>query len=166
MVERLHLNCWTRKQLPLQFPQIQISVLSDAIFVHRIRDIDPKIRKEAINSLCTWICALPAHFEKKILILSSALSDEGAVVREAVLEALVEIFTSPECHSTLRVFLSLGNNVDLNKIIDFCLYDLAERIEMLPLRLVQAVVCEVKIFAFKGEFEKLKMLVFHLSVFV
>ena len=56
--------------------------------------------------------------------------------------------------------------MDLNKIIDFCLYDLVERIEMLSLRLVQVLMCEVKVFALKGEFEKLKMLVFHSSVFI
>ena len=56
--------------------------------------------------------------------------------------------------------------MDLNKIFDFCLYALVERIEMLSHRLVQVVVCEVRIFALKGEFEKLKILLFHLSVFV
>lgn len=144
----------------IEFAQIQITALLDAVFVHRIRDIDPKIRKEAINSLSTWICTLPVQFGEQISLLSFSLADERALVREAALEALIEISAVPESHATLREFVLTGNNK--TKIIDLCLYDLAERVKVLSLNFVKVVVCDLKMFALEGgEFDTLKMLAFH-----
>jgi hypothetical protein len=146
----------------MQINAMQINALLDAVFVHRIRDIDQKIRKEAINSLSSWICTLPAHFGEQISLLSASLADERPVVREATLEALISISAVPEAHSTLRAFMLTANNK--SRIIELGLYDLAERVKVLSLNFIQIVVCDLKMLNLEtSELDKLKMLAFHLN---
>ena len=45
-----------------------IQQLFDAIYVHRYRDVDPKIRVDCASALGNWICTLPDHFFEGIYL--------------------------------------------------------------------------------------------------
>ncbi|KAL2212209.1 STAG-domain-containing protein [Sarocladium strictum] len=66
----------------------------DVIFVHRYRDIEPKIRAECVEALGHWIWTLPTVFLEPgyLRYLGWMLSDTNAVVRQEVLRQLHKLF--------------------------------------------------------------------------
>jgi len=64
--------------------------LFDIVFVHRYRDIDPKIRAECIEALGTWICILPTVYmsPEYLRYLGWLLSDVAVTTRHEVLRQL------------------------------------------------------------------------------
>jgi cohesin complex subunit SA-1/2 len=66
----------------------------DTVFVHRYRDIDPKIRTECVDALGVWILALPSVFMQPeyLRYLGWMLSDVFAATRQEVLKQLGRIF--------------------------------------------------------------------------
>ncbi|KAH7033225.1 putative nuclear protein SA-1 [Microdochium trichocladiopsis] len=64
--------------------------LFDIVFVHRYRDIDPKIRAECIEALGTWICTLPTVYmsPEYLRYLGWLLSDVSVTTRQEVLKQL------------------------------------------------------------------------------
>ncbi|KXJ93068.1 hypothetical protein Micbo1qcDRAFT_146110 [Microdochium bolleyi] len=64
--------------------------LFDIVFVHRYRDIDPKIRAECIEALGTWICTLPTVYmsPEYLRYLGWLLSDVAVTTRQEVLKQL------------------------------------------------------------------------------
>ena len=66
----------------------------ETIFVHRYRDIDPKIRVECVDALGVWIWNLPKVFMEPnyLRYLGWMLSDANALVRQEVLKQLGKVF--------------------------------------------------------------------------
>jgi cohesin complex subunit SA-1/2 len=66
----------------------------DVIFVHRYRDIEPKIRAECVEALGHWIWTLPTVFLEPgyLRYLGWMLSDTNAIVRQEVLRQLHKLF--------------------------------------------------------------------------
>ncbi|KAL2148780.1 hypothetical protein VTH82DRAFT_1927 [Thermothelomyces myriococcoides] len=76
-----------------QICQDQITDFFETVFVHRYRDIDPKIRTECVEALGTWIWLLPTFFEKPeyLRYLGWMLSDITPQTRQEVLKQLARI---------------------------------------------------------------------------
>lgn len=66
----------------------------DVVFVHRYRDIDPRIRTECVEALGSWIWVLPTVFMEPeyLRYLGWLLSDVVASTRQEVLKQLLRVF--------------------------------------------------------------------------
>lgn len=66
----------------------------DTTFIHRYRDIDPRIRTECVEALGSWIIGLPTVFMQPeyLRYLGWMLSDTVASTRQEVLRQLARIF--------------------------------------------------------------------------
>lgn len=66
----------------------------DTVFVHRYRDVDPRVRTECIEALGTWIWLLPTVFMEPgyLRYLGWMLSDTNAPTRHEVLKQLLRVF--------------------------------------------------------------------------
>lgn len=66
----------------------------DTVFVHRYRDIDPKIRTECVEALGNWIWSLQTVFMEPgyLRYLGWMLSDTNAGTRQEVLKQLGRVF--------------------------------------------------------------------------
>ncbi|KAI0157661.1 hypothetical protein GGR57DRAFT_460570 [Xylariaceae sp. FL1272] len=73
-----------------EFVDSQVKDLFNIIFVHRYRDIDPKIRAECIEALGTWVCTLPTVYmaPEYLRYLGWLLSDVNVTTRLEVLKQL------------------------------------------------------------------------------
>lgn len=78
----------------------------DVVFVHRYRDVDPKIRKECVSSLGYWILTYRQMFleGQYLRYLGWVLSDTSAQTREQVIEQLIKMFKDRNNHPALRAF--------------------------------------------------------------
>ncbi|KAH9904848.1 STAG-domain-containing protein [Xylariomycetidae sp. FL2044] len=65
----------------------------DVVFVHRYRDIDPKIRAECVEALGTWVCTLPTVYmsPEYLRYLGWLLSDVSVTTRQEVLKQLARV---------------------------------------------------------------------------
>ncbi|KAJ4250521.1 cohesin complex subunit [Fusarium torreyae] len=66
----------------------------DTVFVHRYRDVDPRIRTECVEALGNWIISLPTIFLEPgyLRYLGWMLSDTNAPARHEVLKQLTKVF--------------------------------------------------------------------------
>ena len=80
--------------------------LLDAVFVHRYRDVDPKIRLECVTALGNWIVTLPdVYFDGLHLrYLGWVLSDPSAPTRAEVIKQLGKLFKNKDNAPRLRTF--------------------------------------------------------------
>ncbi|KAI9828797.1 MAG: hypothetical protein M1832_001902 [Thelocarpon impressellum] len=78
----------------------------DTVFVHRYRDVDPKIRADCVQAIGHWIITLPdVFFEGKYLrYLGWVLSDVSAPTRLEVIKQLQRLFKSKDNVGGLRTF--------------------------------------------------------------
>ncbi|SLM38343.1 Stromalin conservative domain [Lasallia pustulata] len=80
--------------------------LFDAVFVHRYRDVDSKVRVDCVTALGTWITTLPdIFFEGQYLrYLGWVLSDTSAPTRAEVIKQLSKLFKHKDNVGRLRAF--------------------------------------------------------------
>lgn len=78
----------------------------DTVFVHRYRDVDPRIRAECVQALGHWILTLPdVFFEGKYLrYLGWILSDTSAPTRLEVIRQLQRLFKKTTNIAGLHTF--------------------------------------------------------------
>ena len=78
----------------------------DTVFVHRYRDVEPKIRADCTEALGTWISTCPdLFFEGSYLrYLGWLLSDHNAQVRTEVIRQLINLYQDSENLGRLRAF--------------------------------------------------------------
>jgi len=78
----------------------------DTVFVHRYRDVDPKIRADCVAALGNWIIVLPdVFFEGQYLrYLGWVLSDISAPTRGEVIKQLQKLFKNKDNIGGLRTF--------------------------------------------------------------
>ena len=80
--------------------------LFDAVFIHRYRDVDPKIRHECVTALGNWITTLPdVYFDGMHLrYLGWVLSDISTPTRAEVVKQLGKLFKNKDNAPRLRTF--------------------------------------------------------------
>ncbi|KAI1075874.1 STAG-domain-containing protein [Whalleya microplaca] len=73
-----------------EFIDGKVKDLFDIVFVHRYRDIDPKIRAECVEALGNWVCTLPTVYmaPEYLRYLGWLLSDVATSTRLEVLKQL------------------------------------------------------------------------------
>lgn len=78
----------------------------DTVFVHRYRDVDPRIRVDCAQALGEWCVTYPdLFFEGQYLrYLGWVLSDPNAPTRHEVVKALAKLYKESERQSGLRSF--------------------------------------------------------------
>ncbi|GME28234.1 Armadillo-like helical [Neofusicoccum parvum] len=78
----------------------------DEVFVHRYRDVDPRIRQECVIGLGNWIMTYPDMFfdGQHIRYLGWILSDIHAPTRLEVVKQLQKMFDDPDKLGGLRTF--------------------------------------------------------------
>lgn len=83
-----------------------IKDIFDTVFVHRYRDVDPKIRIDCIQGLSNWISVLPEVFFDGTYIryLGWVLSDTVHTTRLEVIRALAKLFSVRDHVAGLRHF--------------------------------------------------------------
>ncbi|KAI1411922.1 STAG-domain-containing protein [Hypoxylon sp. FL1857] len=76
-----------------EFIDGKVKDLFDIVFVHRYRDIDPKIRAGCVEALGTWICTLPTVYmsPEYLRYLGWLLSDVSVSTRLEVLKQLARV---------------------------------------------------------------------------
>ena len=80
--------------------------LLDAVFIHRYRDVDPRIRLECVTALGNWITTLPdVYFDGMHLrYLGWVLSDISTPTRAEVVKQLGKLFKNKDHAPRLRTF--------------------------------------------------------------
>lgn len=80
--------------------------LLDGVFIHRYRDVDPKIRLECVTALGNWITTLPdVYFDGMHLrYLGWLLSDISTPTRAEVVKQLGKLFKNKDNTPRLRTF--------------------------------------------------------------
>lgn len=83
-----------------------VQQLFDQVYIHRYRDVDPKIRVDCVAALGTWINTLPDHFFEGIYLryLGWVLSDTFAPTRAEVIKQLARLFKNKDNVARLRTF--------------------------------------------------------------
>ena len=78
----------------------------DTVFVHRYRDVDPRIRVDCTAALGTWILTCPDYFFEGSYLryLGWLLSDHQSVVRLEVIKQLLKLYQDSENLGRLRAF--------------------------------------------------------------
>ena len=93
-----------RKRLQVE-ESLQISIF-DTVYVHRYRDVDPKIRVDCVTALGNWIVTLPDKFFEGIYLryLGWVLADTYAPTRAEVIKQLTRLFKNKDNVARLRTF--------------------------------------------------------------
>ncbi|KAI9827338.1 MAG: hypothetical protein M1819_006980 [Sarea resinae] len=78
----------------------------DTVFVHRYRDVDPKIRADCMQALGHWILAFPDFFfeGQYLRYMGWVLSDTSAPTRLEVVKQLQKLFKNKDNIAGLRTF--------------------------------------------------------------
>lgn len=86
--------------------EVLLKDIFDTVFVHRYRDIDPKIRIDCVQELSNWITILPEKFfdGQYIRYLGWVLSDTVAATRLEVVKSLTKLFRHKDQVAGLRTF--------------------------------------------------------------
>ncbi|TQS35990.1 hypothetical protein Golomagni_03574 [Golovinomyces magnicellulatus] len=84
----------------------QIQDYFDTVYVHRYRDIDPKIRAECVEALGTWIVSLESYFfdGQYLRYMGWMLSDTYGPMRQSVVIQLQRIMKNVN-HGGIRHFI-------------------------------------------------------------
>lgn len=85
----------------------KINEFFETVYVHRYRDVDPKIRTECVEAMGDWITKLPSVFLEGAYLryMGWMLSDTHAPVRHAVVKQLHIILTVEANIGTMRHFI-------------------------------------------------------------
>ncbi|KAE8846235.1 hypothetical protein CFE70_003295 [Pyrenophora teres f. teres 0-1] len=90
----------------LEFVGGQLDDWFAAVYVHRYRDVDPKIRVDSVVALADWIVAYPDKFfdGTKLRYLGWVLSDPNPSTRIEVLHQLARLFRDESKLAGLKTF--------------------------------------------------------------
>ena len=88
------------------FAQRSAEALFDAVYAHRYRDVDPKIRSDCVSAFGIWITACPEVFfsGQYIRYLGWVLSDTSAPTRAEAVKQLSRLYKNKEDVGRLRAF--------------------------------------------------------------
>ncbi|EMR10376.1 hypothetical protein PNEG_01628 [Pneumocystis murina B123] len=90
----------------MAFLKTTINDFFDSVFVHRYRDVDPKIRCDCVHELGLWMIKLPSIFFDGIYLryLGWVLSDISPLTRLEVVKTLSKLYSNNEFIAGLRHF--------------------------------------------------------------
>lgn len=90
----------------IAFLKTTINDFFDSVFVHRYRDVDPKIRCDCVHELGLWMIKLPSMFFDGIYLryLGWVLSDISPLTRLEVVKTLSKLYSNNEFIAGLRHF--------------------------------------------------------------
>lgn len=79
----------------------------DTVYVHRYRDVDPRIRIECAEALGTWMTTLPSFFfdGQYLRYMGWMLSDTHAPMRQEDLRQLIKIMKNEDNHGGMTHFI-------------------------------------------------------------
>ena len=142
----------------IEFCQEMIDQNFNAVFVHRHRDVDSKIRTDCIRALGTWCNLYPSKFLNNAYLryLGSELADPKSVGREEAVEIIQSLFEYPEHHMSLKPFIKSSKS----RLIEMALYDEKDSIKVCVLNLIYSFLSS-SLFPVKDWIESLKYLIFH-----
>lgn len=85
----------------------QIMDFFNTVYVHRYRDIDPKIRTACVEALGDWIITLPSVFFEGTFLryMGWMLSDTHSTMRQEVIKQLTRIMKNPGNAGFMRHFI-------------------------------------------------------------
>jgi len=85
----------------------QIQDYFDTVYVHRYRDVDPKIRVECVEALGSWILTYPDRFldGSHLRYMGWMLSDTHVAMRHEVLKQLVKIMKNANNLGSMHHFI-------------------------------------------------------------
>ncbi|CCG81046.1 Meiotic recombination protein rec11 [Taphrina deformans PYCC 5710] len=109
----------------------------DAVFVHRYRDVDARIRSENIKELGSWMMKLPrVYYDGQYLrYMGWVLSDTNGSTRLEVIKALTRLYGYEEYASSLRHFTERFKK----RILEIVLEDSETNIRCAALTLVDKI---------------------------
>jgi cohesin complex subunit SA-1/2 len=89
-----------------KYLQVMMKDVFDTVFVHRYRDIDPRIRAECIRELGTWMDILPSFFfeSQYLRYFGWLLSDIHGATRHEVIKSLAKLYANPNNTIGFRQF--------------------------------------------------------------
>ncbi|KAF5113643.1 hypothetical protein DV454_003469 [Geotrichum candidum] len=89
-----------------KYLQVMMKDIFDTVFVHRYRDIDPRIRAECIRELGTWMDILPSFFfeSQYLRYFGWLLSDIHGPTRHEVIRSLAKLYANPNNTIGFRQF--------------------------------------------------------------
>lgn len=89
-----------------KYIEVMMKDIFDTVFVHRYRDIDPRIRAECIRELGTWMDILPSFFfeSQYLRYFGWLLSDIHGSTRHEVIRSLAKLYSNPNNTIGFRQF--------------------------------------------------------------
>lgn len=143
----------------IDFCDENVTLLFNAIFVHRYRDVDVHLRSQAILFLCSWIEIYPSRFQDQSMIryLSLQLADPKPEVRETVLDSMCRLVRQPEFQASFRLLLESCQT----RIFEIALFDATPKVRCSSLDLIYELY-DRSLLA-ESEFLSLKFLLFDVN---
>ncbi|TIB79533.1 hypothetical protein E3Q23_00093 [Wallemia mellicola] len=114
-----------------------IQEVTDGVFIHRYRDIEPIIRSECVKALGFWMKTWPNHFLEGNYLRYTGwlLSDTDASVRHAAIDSLVPLYSSEEHLTQLQHFTDRFKQ----RLIEISLRDIDASVKISSLKLITAI---------------------------
>ncbi|KAG4304724.1 hypothetical protein PORY_001777 [Pneumocystis oryctolagi] len=90
----------------IEFLNTVINDFFDSVFVHRYRDVDPRIRCDCVHALGLWMIKLPSVFFDGAYLryMGWVLSDISPLTRLEVVKTLTKLYSNTEFIAGLRHF--------------------------------------------------------------
>ena len=114
-----------------------IQEITDGVFIHRYRDVEPVIRSECVKALGNWMKTWPSHFLEGNYLRYTGwlLSDTDASVRHAAIESLVSLYSSEDHLTPLQHFTDRFKQ----RLLEICLKDVDATVRISSLKLITAI---------------------------
>jgi cohesin complex subunit SA-1/2 len=100
-------NKITASEKKTDFLQEKIKDFFDTVYVHRYRDVDPKIRIECVEALGNWMVTMSSLFldGQYLRYMGWMLSDTYAPMRQEDLKQLIRIMKNKDSHGSMNHFI-------------------------------------------------------------
>ncbi|CAH2352162.1 cohesin subunit SCC3 [[Candida] railenensis] len=84
--------------------------ISETVFIHRYRDVDPTIRQECLRHLGEWMIIYPDHFfqSSQLRYFGWLLSDPSSQVRNEVVKVLLKLYRNITSSAASNYSLGVG----------------------------------------------------------
>ncbi|TIA69903.1 hypothetical protein E3P91_03380 [Wallemia ichthyophaga] len=114
-----------------------IQEITDGLFIHRYRDVEPIIRSECVKALGSWMKTWPNHFLEGNYLRYTGwlLSDTDSSVRHAAIESLISLYGSDDHLTPLQHFTDRFKQ----RLLEICLKDVDAPVRISALKLMTAI---------------------------
>lgn len=114
-----------------------IQEITDGVFIHRYRDVEPVIRSECVKALGSWMKTWPNHFLEGNYLRYTGwlLSDTDSSVRHAAIDSLITLYGTDDHLTPLQHFTDRFKQ----RLLEICLRDVDATVRISALKLVTAI---------------------------